>query len=201
MKEILISIQPKYVGKIAKGEKTIEVRKTNPKLDTPFKCYIYCTKGNGMNGDILIPSGIQCGRVIGEFVCDRTHEWTYNKNVGEYNIGGDSIHRTCLSCGEFEEYGKGKTLYGWHICDLKIYDEPKELGEFGKPCECATFNNYDGRWYCDDWEYNDCRYVDRPSCGGETDDYEDYAYCLKDGKIPFMRPPQSWCYVEEVGEL
>lgn len=45
MKSVLISIQPKWVKKIANVEKTIEVRKTQPKLKTPFKCYIYCTKG------------------------------------------------------------------------------------------------------------------------------------------------------------
>lgn len=45
MKSVLISIHPKWCEKIANGEKTIEVRKTKPKLDTPFKCYIYCTKG------------------------------------------------------------------------------------------------------------------------------------------------------------
>lgn len=28
---------------ICSGEKTIEVRKTRPKLETPFKVYIYCT--------------------------------------------------------------------------------------------------------------------------------------------------------------
>ena len=42
-KAVLISIRPKWVERIANGEKTIEVRKTRPKLETPFKCYIYCT--------------------------------------------------------------------------------------------------------------------------------------------------------------
>lgn len=42
-KAVMLSIRPKWVEKIANGEKTIEVRKTKPKLDTPFKCYIYCT--------------------------------------------------------------------------------------------------------------------------------------------------------------
>lgn len=41
---VLISIRPKWCEKIISGEKTIEVRKTRPKMDTPFKCYIYCTK-------------------------------------------------------------------------------------------------------------------------------------------------------------
>ena len=44
MKAVLISIRPKWVEKITRGEKTLEVRKTRPKLETPFKCYIYCTE-------------------------------------------------------------------------------------------------------------------------------------------------------------
>ena len=44
-KAVLISIRPKWCEKIANGNKTIEVRKTRPKMDTPFKCYIYCWCG------------------------------------------------------------------------------------------------------------------------------------------------------------
>ena len=43
-KAVLISIQPKWCELISNGKKTIEVRKTRPMLETPFKCYIYCTK-------------------------------------------------------------------------------------------------------------------------------------------------------------
>ena len=35
-KAVMLSIRPKWVEKIANGEKTIEVRKTKPKLDTPL---------------------------------------------------------------------------------------------------------------------------------------------------------------------
>ena len=42
----MLSIRPKWCEKIIRGEKTIEVRKTRPKLDTPLKCYIYCTKAS-----------------------------------------------------------------------------------------------------------------------------------------------------------
>lgn len=45
-KAVLISIRPEWVEKIARGEKTLELRKTEPKLETPFKVYIYCTAGN-----------------------------------------------------------------------------------------------------------------------------------------------------------
>lgn len=43
-KAVLLSIRPKWCEKIVNGEKTIEVRKARPKMKTPFKCYIYCTR-------------------------------------------------------------------------------------------------------------------------------------------------------------
>ena len=83
-KAVLISIRPKWVEKIASGEKTIEVRKTKPKLETPFKCYIYCTMDHPY---ISVSCGKldklnyrtntvgRCnGKVIGEFTCDRIYE-------------------------------------------------------------------------------------------------------------------------------
>ena len=41
---VLISIKPEWCSLIATGNKTVEIRKSIPKLDTPFKCYIYCAK-------------------------------------------------------------------------------------------------------------------------------------------------------------
>lgn len=41
---VLISIQPKWCAMITQGKKILEVRKNRPKIETPFKCYIYCTK-------------------------------------------------------------------------------------------------------------------------------------------------------------
>lgn len=80
-KAVLISIRPKWVEKIANGKKTIEVRKTKPKLDTPFKCYIYCTMDHpyisvscGELDKLNYRTNTVCrcnGKVIGEFTCDR----------------------------------------------------------------------------------------------------------------------------------
>jgi hypothetical protein len=36
MKSVLISISPKWCKLIAQGKKTIEVRKTRPKIDAPY---------------------------------------------------------------------------------------------------------------------------------------------------------------------
>ncbi len=182
MKGVLISIQPKWCELIASGKKTIEVRKTRPKLETPFKCYIYCTIGNGAKGDYLIPSGIQCGKVIGEFVCDRIDAYDYDQAFDEsmgvylnsfgYAIMSGDLEQTCLSYEEFEKYGNTYPLYGWHISNLKIYDKAKELGEFKKayPIKC-------GKGY----ESIDCT-----GCGSE----------FTCSKRFIKRPFQGWGYIE-----
>ena len=173
MKAVLISIQPKWCELIASGKKTVEVRKTKPKLETPFKVYIYCTKD-----EPLYHSGEKfwCknagefgnGKVIGEFVCNAilSHCEMANADIAEQQ---GLIKRERLL-----EYSNGKELYGWHISDLVIYDKPKKLSEF-KP-----YNRTE-----DDCKYSHLGYA-IPKC---SDCHECYV----------KKPPQSWCYVEEVG--
>lgn len=60
MKAVLISIKPKWCDLIRRGRKTVEVRKTCPKLEVPFKVYIYETMDGGRGS----------GLVFGEFVCN-----------------------------------------------------------------------------------------------------------------------------------
>ena len=188
MKAVLISIQPKWCNLIAKGKKTVEVRKTMPKLETPFKCYIYETKKESdihrynipfVGKDGKLKEGIwesklldRSGKIIGEFVCDKIEKFT---------VGGlrcdDIAVEACLTYEEMIAYfykpeeldGKhAKFGYCWHISDLKIYDKPKELGEFKKACGLGT-----GCEDCDDIYFTNC-------------------------KNALTRPPQSWCYVEEL---
>ena len=109
-KAVLISIRPEWVRKILNGQKTIEVRKTRPKMDKPFKCYIYKC-GNG--------------KVIGEFLCDEI----ININ-GAGRIPSDAARPTCLEPAELHQYLGAATGFGWHISNLRIYDTPRELWEF-----------------------------------------------------------------------
>ena len=126
MKSVLISIKPKWCELIASGKKTVEVRKTVPKLETPFKCYIYCT-GGAMRYSPVINYGITM--VIGEFVCDRIEEFTpTEKGVAFKRFR--ALYETCLSVAEIRAYLGSKVGYGWHISDLVIYDEPKPLSDF-----------------------------------------------------------------------
>ena len=146
MKSVLISIQPKWCELIASGKKTIEVRKTAPKLKTPFKCYIYETKAKYKKGTGIFAYGIELkgtaqgiGKVIGEFVCDRIDKIKCKENgAGNYWHEWDNedfdYKDMCLSEKELENYLGLSYGYAWYISALKIYDTPKELGEFRRPC-------------------------------------------------------------------
>lgn len=185
MKAVMISNTPATCVKLAKGKCTILVRKTRPKMDTPFKAYIYCTDNSGtlfIAYDGLHDSTNYVGRfdlaclnskVIGEFVCDKVYKLPFTPAFQDYDfteIYQDnnkseyfSLHKTCLTQNEIYEYGKGKTLYGWHVSNLIIYDTPKSLEMFptGKIAR---------------------------DCGGGN-------YMVYD-KI-LTRPPRDWCYVQD----
>ena len=131
-KAVLISIRPKWVEKIANGEKTIEVRKTRPKLDTPFRCYIYCTiDGIKKMPNDYIAESVDRGKVIGEFTCERIAPITYDGGRLWCPTNAAFSPTTCLTQAEIIAYisDKGR-CYGWHISDLLIYAQPKGLDEF-----------------------------------------------------------------------
>lgn len=184
MKAVMLSIQPKWCELIASGKKTIEVRKTAPKLQTPFKCYIYCTKDQYKRLVKDTPYGkvIGSGKVIGEFVCDYIK--TFITDLGNISVHIESLKQTTLTLPELITYSGNKSrVYGWHISDLKIYDTPKELREFKRGCKKQPQN-------CPfaTWEYSQETEQDELQC------------CKKPRKITITRPPQSYCYVEELSE-
>lgn len=180
-KAVLISIRPEWVEKIANKWKTIEVRKTKPYLETPFKCYIYCTNtrpflvwGDVFRGDWFTEftrlSGygraaadriwdVFNGHVAGEFVCERVEPIkAATEPYGIYDVDDEFVAQTRLVDGALWDYGKGTTLYGWHISKLQIYDTPKSLSEF--------------------------KGLRKTKFGAEP--------------MEIKRAPQSWCYVEQL---
>lgn len=194
---VMISIHPKWCKKILSGEKTIEVRKNCPKLETPFQAYIYCTKGRP---DLNIPiskerlmqdylnagsmKSLNCphgnGKVIGEFTCDRIYKIDKDSTDFLFKAGGLSVYKQAAEekCGlcvamtddELHGYLGHCQGYGWHISDLRIYDQPQKLTEFRRSCPndlyceaCAMYSNNNG--------------------------------ICNNGALPLRRPPQSWCYV------
>lgn len=182
MKAILKPVSPELCEKVIYGECTLLLSKTRPKTETPFKEYIYCTKGSRealwhWKGewyyDIQFPEerpNRANGKVIGEFVCDRIIVDERGENAYIFS------KYALLSLDEQKEYCANKTLYGLHISELKIYDKPKELREFRGFCSKKAKCYSDIIRHCNDthltWKCN-----------------------------PLTRAPQSWCYVEELEEL
>ena len=149
-------------------------------MDTPFKCYIYCTKpeeklltimkdgdenyGETYHGKPVFiktekapTTGLWDKRqkVIGEFTCNRVTNLFSNSR---FWLDEDDVLHTCLSAAEMRKYANGaRGLYGWHISDLRVYDHPRDL-----------------------WEFTGLR---QTRFGWEP--------------VPITRPPQSWRYVEE----
>lgn len=218
MKAVLMSIHPNWCEKIFNGEKTIEVRKTAPKLETPFTVYVYCTKGkmylyrNPNNGELFLDSNgsyrggdyedrYLTGKVIGSFVCDRVEEIPCYLDAGtypEYLIEKEELNKTCLSYDELFDYLNGKDGCGWHITEPKLFDKPRELGEFwlyndelnrryehdeNFCCYDGTDENGEATTDCDDKNINNCYLC-----------WEEWSgWCHK-----LTRAPQSWCYVEDI---
>lgn len=188
------------IGKDKNGkpiyEKRIEVRKSAPK-GVPFKAYIYCTKEHA-NEIVLLKDyknrfsfgdyrkaddhfyTIANGKVIGEFICDKVY---LIKNQGnrfvvaneEQGVTNEIARQSCLDYDDMVGYLGNKDGYGWHISDLKVYDKPKELSEFGRKCDYASEIHCRDCLILGDWD----------SCCG--------VMCK-----PLTRPPQSWQYVEEL---
>ena len=188
---ILISIKPEWVDLIASGKKTIEVRKNFPNLRTPFKVYIYCTKGFSPKDQLwfaetdadgrYVGDYLANGNVIGEFICNEVIEWTrdeYGTNC--YDISDDDFEATCITLmDDFWEYGKGKTLYGWRINNLKIYDRPIPVTKFKQTKLVRGYH--------------------KKPC--DPDKKIDIEWILNGKRLEvnhLTRAPQSWCYVDNM---
>ncbi len=209
-KAVLISIRPEWCKKILDGEKTVEVRKTCPVHGTPFKAYIYCTRTASKELNLgyysLDVSAKNCGgwprkigHVIGEFTCKKITGLTHVGETGSwepaslyvmapgsyYKPADELLEAACMSKETAENYLKGRDGCGWHISDLKIYDNPKPLSRFSKHGFSSLFGtNICGNKNCKYYEPSGDRMVP-PTC------------CLN-GYCSLHRPPQSWCYVEEL---
>lgn len=211
MKSVMISIKPKYCELIASGKKTIEVRKTKPKLNTPFKCYIYCTKAKMVTKYVFRPEDypefmrpdkpVFCkvpdasspfcstvngnGKIIGEFVCDNIFPMSITYSDPNNRIAAREFSFTCLTYKQIIDYlGNVKRGYGWHISDLVIYDKPKELEAFTTFCDANKKRCANCKHYLFD-----------------NDDLNGYRrWCDVCHRKPLTRPPQSWRYIEGVEE-
>lgn len=218
MKAIMISIQPQWVEKILNGEKTIEIRKTMPKCELPCKVYLYCTKENKKNRTLWKAwnyyycddrnhnafDKVLNGKVVAEFMLKQVDLLEYRHlGISHTNayipVNKDADYEwekhCCVDYDYILKYGRFAPLYAWHIDGLKVYDGPKELGEFRATPDCFNTKNIEFKenafgefvpQYHDNSFCKVCKYYDG-----------DWGDCKKTFK-QLTRPPQSWCYVEEV---
>lgn len=121
-----------------------------------------------------------CGKVTGEF------EVVENIKVDLFDIvcndEKDLIKKGCVDWGFLNKYAgiERPYLYANIIENAKRYDEPKELSEFKKENRCYKKGDLDNIG-C--WERG-CYMQEQGWCDGRF------------SKI--TRPPQSWCYVEDL---
>ena len=215
MKSVMISIKPKWCDLIASGKKTIEVRKTKPRIKPPFKCYIYCTKPSKkyqtvsgcmvLNDDELYRHPTQgvkhgtsielmCrddytednflnGKVIGEFVCDKITEFYPTMDLKRLTSNHiQMVDKSCVNMRDLYNYANDKILYAWQISDLVIYENPKNVNEFYKEDFNEVLADFENLFSIGVPENCVVEYPPEPKV-------EDYI---------LKRPPQSWCYCEEV---
>lgn len=180
----MISIQPKWVEKILNREKDREFRKTMPKCEFPIDAYIYCTKDrkdyltmidNDKHTIVLDRDGeigswgdnVLNGKVVAKFTLKDIDEfYVFNDGIIQYWIACD-LEKGCVPYDDLANYiGRGKKGYSWHIDNLEIFDNPKELSEFKK------FNPLINDYGFGAFARGEKMYV------------------------PLIKAPQSWCYCE-----
>lgn len=186
MKAVLISIQKEHNVNIFDGSKHFEGRKTLPAIiplgnhidnsttynpsDSDVICYVYEPKAGG-----------GCGKVVGQFVCDFAQ--TFHTSFADMKRVAKAL---CVTEEFAKQYFNRERGYMLRVCVPERYEKLKELSEFTSP---EWFRDCEKQ--CPDMErmrcpVGDSRKADK-MCG----------WCRKGGK-PITRPPQSWCYVEEI---
>lgn len=190
MKSVLISIQPKWCELIASGKKTVEVRKTKPKLETPFRCYIYATKPKRYYK-------------VGEHLA-ATDENLYLSGGKVKMSDGFEFWADGTRC----EYLSGKVI-GEFVCDdiTKILNFITHFGVEGRSeCELDTIARASCLDYMDmlgylgtekdgyAWHISDLVIYEKPRSLGEIRGLRKTKFGME--PVTLTRPPQSWCYVE-----
>ena len=219
-KAVLISIRPEWCDLIVRGKKTIEVRKTRPKLETPFKAYIYCTKapqhlitifkdgeeiedGEIHHGkpvfvkcDKYLPDSIRdkTQMVIGEFTCDDIDRITPLTS----SIPGDLEERilgSCLTAQQVETYAGWKGWMRLADCHDAYCWHISDLKIYGQPKPLSSFSRYDFRGM-----------NGTDVCGNEACEHYQPSgsymlppTCAINGCY-LSKPPQSWCYIATAEE-
>ena len=227
MDAVLISIHPQWCEKIFSGEKTIEIRKTKPNLSTPFKCYVYETKGRATlkakapapwNGDEITNFYIHegSGKIIGEFVCDKIDVYEMEGFTRRENVY-QAITRIEVEDGDELQYTEAANdMSPEELSKSRIIKEScVKFDDIGKYACGAVFGFYKFYgWHISNYKkytapkelrefYTvckmNCEHCEMWGCTRVNADEFDMD-CKSDyfNHKPLKRPPQSWRYVIDV---
>ena len=201
MKAIMISIQPQWVEKILNKEKTIEIRKTMPKCELPCKIYIYCTKSKPT---LQYFYNWQNYKPISEH-----STWAAGRtlNVGEYG-NGKVVAEFILN--KVEQYGYVYSPSMFINDYRKIIDDTFTYYKLDYKSACLTREGL--LKYTNDneilpkpiyaWHIDNLKIYDKPKELSEfrqTRKVKAYNFGIWSLEVmPLTRPPQSWCFVEEL---
>lgn len=202
---VLLALHDKWCNEIFLGRKLLELRKSFPNLPCPFTVYVYKTKeqrGPLKDAINLLYGG---GKVVGAFVCDGSDKYTAEfvpdgcecyEDIRRVWIDDDGdedfeivttneryepsncelCKNSCLTYEQIRSYvGTNfheKPFYAWYVKEAKLFENQLELCEFRVPC--------------------------RVSCENCKDPLYIKGLCDERGNRVLIRPPQSWCYVEEL---
>lgn len=189
MKDLMASLKPYYYYLIGEGIKKWEVRKNAPKADDwSRKVNFYMNKDEKSFAKIPKEFQEKYRKHFGKVGLRVIVDWIDNIECDSNSHLYFSLNGTCLSQEEIRDYCKGQDLSAWHIYDKLILDNPKELSEFYVEGDCDCMNCRNCAWFDRGNGYNvedDCNLAYKG-----VDEHKSYK--------PIKRPPQSWCYCEEI---
>lgn len=221
MKSVMMSIKPKYCELIASSKKTVEVRKTRPKIETPFKCYIYCTlppKEELLNfgsfreyANELIR--LQDGLIVYDYgmrVCCDIEGRPYSQDnflckkvIGEFVCDCiDEIDVVDNAIMTYIQVNKKPDMFIASETCLNVDELQKYLNnKIGYGWHISDLVIYDKPKELE--AFTTFCYANKKRCANckhylfDNDDLNGYRrWCDVCHRKPLTRPPQSWCYVK-----
>lgn len=184
MKSVLISIKPKWCELIATGKKTVDVRKNEPKVGVPFKCYIYCTlpprEELFRHGSIVEYANELIRLQSGTIVYGYWMQLMFDQEKRPYSRDNFLCQKVIgeFVCDKVEYLGNVATDK-WEYLAGGRHEELKRMVTERACLTEEEMLDYRGRF---GWHISNLVIYDKPK---ELSDFN------------LKRPPQSWCYVED----
>lgn len=117
MRTVIITIKPRHLNDILAGKKSLELRKTFPKIKPPFNVEC-CESGSG-------------GQIKGQFICEGI------KTVYPSAMDTKAVaEAACVRDEELRAYAGDKQIYAWSVADVVDYSKcegwfVKHVTDFG----------------------------------------------------------------------